>query len=151
MYAIVDRPLGDIDQGGRFLVMAMRGWVLAMHGRKCPASSLAPSFAACRLLSGLQPFLRMMAVFNRHGLENMAFGGCDCTQVSEHEAIIVTLVRSVRHGQPMHVAETLERLVEDEAVGEGLIAISALAAAMAAAPLFARQSTGFAERGQELK
>lgn len=96
MYEFVDRPVTSLDHGGRFLVWSMRSWVKAMGERSCPAGAIAPAFGQWRMLSGLQPFLRIMALFNRHGLENFQFCALPCNHVSEHEAIIVSLICNLR-------------------------------------------------------
>jgi hypothetical protein len=135
MYEFVDRPVTSLDHGGRFLVWSMRSWVKAMGERTCPAGAIAPAFAQWRMLSGLQPFLRVMALFNRHGLENFQFCALPCNHVSEHEAIIVSLLCNLHEDRPALVHDTLTLLVEEEAIADLLASLSHLGKAMDAAAI----------------
>lgn len=136
MYDFLDRPVTDLDQGGRFLIWSMRNWVKAVAERKCPASVIARAFAKWNMLHGLQPFLRMMAQFNRHGLENFQFCALQCNHVSEHEAIIISLVCSLRDDRPDAVRKILDLLVEEEAVGDVILALSSLGRSMDKAEIY---------------
>jgi hypothetical protein len=140
MYEFVDRPVTSLDHGGRFLVWSMRSWVKAMADRSCPAGAIAPVFAQRRMLPGLQPFLRMMALFNRHGLENFQFCALRCAHVSEHEAIFVSLLCGLRDSRPDAVRDTLTFLVEEEAIGETLASLTALGRAMDVAAIYPARS-----------
>lgn len=144
MYEFVDRPVTSLDHGGRFLVWSMRSWVKAMGERTCPAGAIAPAFGQWRMLSGLQPFLRIMALFNRHGLENFQFCALPCNHVSEHEAIIVSLICNLREGRSDLVHDTLTLLVDEEAIGDLLSSLSLLGTAMAAAALLPARDRGSA-------
>lgn len=136
MYEFVDRPVTSLDHGGRLLVWSMRSWVLAMADRQCPGGKIAGAFGHWGMLPGLHPFLRMMALFNRHGLANFEFCALACNHVSEHEAIILRLVSSgKRPGQDLH--DTLALLVEEECLGPLIVAIGELAGAMARSPMLA--------------
>jgi hypothetical protein len=135
MYEFVDRPVTSLDHGGRFLVWSMRSWVKAMGERTCPAGAIAPAFGQWRMLSGLQPFLRVMAMLNRHGLENFQFCGLPCNHISEHEAIIVSLLCNLREDRSALVHDTLTLLVEEEAIGDLLTSLSHLGKAMEAATI----------------
>lgn len=135
MYAFVDRPLSELDPGTRFLAWAMRNWVIDAGQRICPAARVAAPFAACNLMSGLQPFLRLMTTLNRHGLETMHFCRPSCPRLSEHEAILLSLACLAADGRVAEVQAALPLLVEDEATGEALMALDALAKAMTAADL----------------
>lgn len=146
MYEFVDRPVTSLDHGGRFLVWSMRSWVKAMADRSCPAGAIAPAFAQWRMLPGLQPFLRVMALFNRHGLENFQFCALPCNHISEHEAIIVSLLCGLRDSRPDQVHNTLAFLVEEEMIGETLAALTALGRTMDAAAIYpARSQRGAGE------
>jgi hypothetical protein len=142
MYEFVDRPVTSLDHGGRFLVWSMRSWVKAMGERTCPAGAIAPAFAQWRMLSGLQPFLRTMAAFNRHGLENFQFCALPCNHISEHEAIIVSLLCNLREDRPGLVHDTLTLLVEEEAIADLLTSLSHLGKAMDAAAITPTRGDG---------
>ncbi|HZU65221.1 MAG TPA: hypothetical protein VFF98_16150 [Novosphingobium sp.] len=132
MYAFVDRPVTELDAGGRLLVWAMRLWVKAVGERKCPGNALAPAFAGLAVLPGLQPFMAMMALFNRHGLENFQFCALPCNHVSEHEALILTLVCTMPGATPKTARDTLELLVAEEAVAPLVDAVARLGKALGA-------------------
>lgn len=136
MYDFLDRPVTSLDHGGRFLVWSTRNWVQAAGNRKCPASVIARAFSKWNMLSGLQPFLRVMAQFNRHGLHNFQFCALPCNHVSEHEAIIISLVCSLRDSRPDLVKSTLALLVEEEAIADVIGSLSALGRAMDAAGIY---------------
>lgn len=136
MYQYVDRPLSSLDEGSRFLVWSMRAWVTAIGHKRCPAQLLAPAFAKWRMIGGLQPFHRAMMLFNRDALETFAFCPMACTHVSEHEAVILELVTSLRDRGAQATRETLELVVADDSVGDLLETLSRLGAAMAIAGIF---------------
>ena len=142
MYEFIDRPVTSLDHGGRFLVWSMRSWVKAMGERACPAGAIAPAFGQWRMLSGLQPFLRSMALFNKHGLENFQFCALPCNHISEHEAIIVSLLCTLRDSRPDLVHDTLTLLVEEEALGDLLTSLSALGKAMEVAAIYPVRGSG---------
>lgn len=133
MYQFVDRPLSSLDDGGRFLVWAMRGWVAAMGSRRCPGTVLAAPFSSLNLMSGLQPFLRAMALLNRHGLQHMKFCSARCPHVSEHEAVLLSVACMMGNGRAADANGILALLVEEDAAGELFQSIDALSRAMAAA------------------
>ncbi|WP_260924253.1 hypothetical protein [Novosphingobium sp. 9] len=133
MYQFVDRPLSSLDAGCRFLVWSMRAWVTTIGRRQCPAQALAPVFARWRMIGALQPFHRMMLLFNRDALETFGFCQMACDHVSEHEALVVALIEQLGQGRNTQVRETLGYLVSEDSVGEMLEALSGLGAAMALA------------------
>lgn len=135
MYEFVDRRVTSLDNGARFLVWSMRAWVKAVGEQTCPAGIIAPAFAQWRMLTGLQPFLRIMALFNRHGLENFHFCALPCNHVSEHEAIIVSLLCNLQDSHAGLAHDTLTLLVEEEAIGDLLGSLSDLDSAMRAAAI----------------
>lgn len=135
MYDFLDRPLTELNGGARFFIRAMRQWVRAMYDRQCPASAIAGAFRDGGLLGGLHSFLRMMALFNRHGRENFQFCALDCNHVSEHEAILTSLVCDIRNGQAATAGATLKLLVGGEAIGDLVGALSDLSTQMACAGL----------------
>lgn len=143
MYDFIDRPVTSLDHGGRFLVWSTRNWVNAVCEKICPASVIAGAFRKWDMLPGLQPFLRMMAQFNRHGLENFQFCALRCNHVSEHEAIIISLVCALRDSRPEAVQRTLALLVEEESIGDLIAALSALGRAMDAANIYPARPVGF--------
>ncbi|MBW8753393.1 MAG: hypothetical protein JF595_04475 [Sphingomonadales bacterium] len=139
MYDFLDRPVTDLDHGGRFLVWSMRSWVKAMGLRQCPGTALGAAFARWSMIAGLQPFLRMMTLFNRNGLETFQFCALACNHVSEHEAIILSLVCALRDERPEMLRDTLALLVEEDSLGDLLGALTALGRLMDEAAIFPRR------------
>lgn len=135
MYQFVDRPLTSLDDGGRFLVWAMRGWVAAAGTHRCPGTIIAPPFARRNMLSGLQPFLRCMAILNRHGLEQMKFCSARCPHIAEHEAVLLSVACLMARGHAADAHASLTMLVEEEAAGDLFQSMDALIRAMGAAAL----------------
>jgi hypothetical protein len=136
MYRYVDRPLSGLDEGARFLVWSMRAWVTAIGRKHCPARMLAPAFAKWRMIGGLQPFHRTMLLFNRDGLETFSFCSLSCPHVSEHEALILELVTSLRDRGPVATRETLAMLIAEDGIGDMLDSLSRLGAVLAIAGIF---------------
>jgi len=136
MYEFVDRPVTSLDPGGRFLVWSMRSWVKAMGERTCPATVVGGAFSKWNVIRGLQPFLKMMTIFNSTGLETFHFCALPCNHVSEHEAIILSLVCSLRDWRPDSVRDMVTLLVEEDGVGELIDALTVLGAAMVDAGIF---------------
>lgn len=136
MYEFLDRPLTALDSGGRFLVWSMRVWVKTLGESQCPASAIAPAFAKWRMIGGLAHFHKTMLMFNRDALEQFGFCALQCNHVSEHEAIILSLVRSLRDPRPQVVRDTLALLVQEDCIGDLLGALSALGHSLDDAGLF---------------
>lgn len=136
MYQFVDRDLESVDEGARFLVWSMRAWVTSMSLRNCPAHALAPAFARWRMIGGLQAFHRTMLLFNRDALETFGFAPLACSRISEHEALILGLVVTMRDQGPRVARETIELMVQDDAVGDLLGTISTLSATLMVAGMF---------------
>src|SRR5690606_2370078 len=85
---------------------------------------------------GLLPFLRMMLLFNNHGLETFGFCALACNHISEHEAIILSLVCSLEDGRPNAVRAMAARLVEEERVDNLVMSLSVLGRNLSAAAIF---------------
>lgn len=135
MYQFVDRPLAQAPEGCRMLVWSMRKWVAAAAQRDCPAQALASPFARLNLLSGLQPFLRIMALLNRHGLARLRFCSTRCKAVGEDEAVMLGIAGLLAASRPVEAQACLALLVEEEALAGLFEAFDALVRAMAAAGL----------------
>jgi hypothetical protein len=142
MYEFLDHPVTGLDHGGRFLIWSMRNWVRAMGERTCPATAIGTAFARWNMIAGLQPFLRMMTLFNRSGLETFQFCALPCNHVSEHEAIILSVVCALHDRRPAEVQGTLALLVEEDAVGDLLDSLNALGDCMARAAIFPERRLG---------
>ena len=142
MYDYIDRPVTQLGRGGRFLIWSMRSWVQAMRGEPCPSSVLAPAFAKWKMIGGLQPFHRAMLLLNRDALETFGFCSLTCNRVSEHEAIMLTLIGAAGTGHRQRLRETLALIVEEDSVGDLLRSLCELAGAMSAAMLLPEAPAG---------
>jgi hypothetical protein len=135
LYAFVDRPVTSLDKGCRFLVWSMRSWVAVVRESTCPGPALAPAFARWRMISGLQPFLRLMLTLNRDALEQFRFCSLDCNRISEHEAVLLALFVTLASGDRVTARNTLALMVNEEGLGDALAAIEAVSGALFAAGL----------------
>jgi hypothetical protein len=136
MYDFVDRPVTSLDHGGRFLIWSMRSWVRSLHGSKCPCTAIGPAFVKWNMMTGLPHFNMMMAILNREGIQNLSFGQLGCLRVREHEAVIISLIRSLYVGKHYQVRDTLQLLVHADATTNMMTALTALGHAMVGAGLF---------------
>ncbi len=130
MYDFIDRPVTCLDHGGRFLIWSMRSWVATMEGQDCPARMIAPAFARWKMIGGLQPFHRVMLVLNRDALETLRFHPLRCGRVSEHEAVLLSLVRAAGERKPHELRTTLELIVQEDCIGDLISSLCELARAM---------------------
>jgi len=135
MYDLMDRPVTSLNPGGHLLLWAMRHWVRAVSTSRCPCGDVGPAFHKWDMMAGFPHFHVMMVIFNRHAKEKLCFGTVDYEQVSEHEALIMSLVRMMQD-QPVETARGAAALiVTAEALPPLLIAMSAFAQAMKRASL----------------
>ena len=116
MYAFVDRPVESLNNGGRFLLWAMRGWVQAAERGRCPPQALHGGFAAVDARSALPDFHVAMALLGSDAVETMLLAPMPCTQISEHEAILLGLWRDFSLGDAANARATLTLFVEANSV-----------------------------------
>jgi hypothetical protein len=126
MYDFVDRRVTALDPGSRFLVWLMRLWVTAIGLGQCPTPVVAPAFARWRAIGALPAFMKTMALLNRDALETFHFRPIACECVSEHEAIVLSVLRSMDEGRYLDATETLALVVAADALGELVDATSRL-------------------------
>jgi hypothetical protein len=131
MYDYVDRRLTQLEPGSRFLVWSMRLWVTAIGIGQCPTPAVAPAFARWRAFGALAPFMKAMALLNRDALETFHFSPVACEQVSEHEAIVLSVARAMSESRFGEASETLALIVAPDALGELVEALAALVATIA--------------------
>lgn len=127
MYEFLDRTIGTLDDGSRFLIWSMRGWTQSMAERRCPPSALGGSFAKAGLGHALPHFHMAMMALNRDGLDRMAFGALTCPHVSEAEAVLLSLMRLLGTDRLPAAEETIKLLVKEDAVPIFRCAILAVA------------------------
>jgi hypothetical protein len=116
MYDFLDRPVGTLDEGSRFLVWSMRGWTQSVAERRCPPSVLAAGFARSDLDAMLPHFHMAMMALNRDGREKIGVGEMGCSIVSEGEAVMLSLVRLFAIDRVPAACATIALLVREEGV-----------------------------------
>jgi len=117
MYAFVDRPVESLCNSGRFLLWAMRGWVLAAERGQCPPQTLHRGFAAVRAADALPDFHVVMALLGSEMVETLLLAPMPCHQVSEDEAILLGLWRDISLGEAANARATLALMAEGDSVG----------------------------------
>lgn len=135
MYDLIDRPLRTLDAGNRFLVGAMRHWVVSMTAGECPPATLAPRFAAVGMMPALGHFHVAMALLNRDARMIFHFGPPRCGCVTDDEAVLLQLYRTIQAGDSRAARETLYLLVSREAVPNLLSAATQVALGLTSAGL----------------
>ncbi len=135
MYDYIDRPVTSLDHGGRFLVWAVRSWVTALGQEICPATVVGPAFARCRMIGGLAAFHRTMLLLNMHGLETMRFCSLGCNRVSEHEALVISLVRGMQMLRPEAIHGVVSCVIDEDQIPALIENLSGMANAMAVAEM----------------
>lgn len=136
MYDFIDRPFISLNRGGRMVVSAMRHWVRAASIGRCPCGDVASIFQERDLMVGFPHFHMMMAVLNREALDQLRFAAVDCERISEHEALILSLIRIAHQGDTERAYSIAGQVVEKTAISPLLIAMTALGQALADARLF---------------
>lgn len=135
MYDFIDRKVATLDEGGRFLVWAMRNWVFAIAERRCPISVLGPVFMKRGIEAALHRFHMGMMILNREALLTLHFAPLQCSIVSEDEALLLHLFGSVRGDMGGPAGETLALLVEQGSVSSMHRALAGTAVTLAEAGL----------------
>ena len=115
MYQYLDRSVSDLPASESFLVWAMRQWVGAMRGGRCPCAALGPTLAA-RGLGGMLPdFNIAMMLLDREGHAQLQFRTVGCGRVSDDEALLLSLHAAAARGEEILVRRIAEALVRPDA------------------------------------
>ncbi len=138
MYEFVDRPVTSLRRGGELVVWAMRHWVRAASTGRCPCGDVAPAFHKRDLMPAFPHFHMMMAVLNREAILQLRFGSVDCERVSEHEALLLSLLRAMHLTPGGQARATAALIVAPDSVTTLTIAMTALAQGLADANLLPR-------------
>lgn len=138
MYEFIDRPVSSLDRGGHFLIWTMRTWARSVSQSHCPAGAIVQAFSKWRMIAGLQPFHRAMLILNRDALQTVRFCSLGCNHISEDEALILTLLASLRDRGASWARDTLTLLIEEDSVGDMLGALTDLSRSLAEASLLPR-------------
>jgi hypothetical protein len=138
MYDFVDRPIGKLDGGGRFLVWSMRFWVRAVAKGLSPASEIGGAFGQRDISEALPHFNLAMAILHRHSRHDLGFGLVPCRRVHEAEALLLAILASASIEPATRTRQTLALMVEPEWVGSLMTALSALATRLGSVGLLPR-------------
>ncbi|WP_404477210.1 hypothetical protein [Novosphingobium sp. BL-52-GroH] len=130
MYDFIDRPVSELDNDGRFLLWAMRGWGHCAGKGNCPARSLDRAFAGFNAATVLPDFHLAMALLSRRAAERLVLAPMGCVRIAEHEALLLALWRDVGIGRRENVRATLEHIVPADTVVAVAQAMSRARAAM---------------------
>lgn len=116
MYVFVDRPVDKLNNAGRFVLWATRGWAHAVEQGTCPPLVLSRAFERLGVLPALPDFHIAMILINKDGRTRIAVAPMNCLHIVEHEAVLMTLWRDMSLGQFDHMKATLALLVEETSV-----------------------------------
>lgn len=132
MYQYLDRTVPELASGDALLVWAMRRWVGAMRGGRCPCAALGPIFAARRLGAMLPDFNIAMMLLDREGHAQLEFRPIGCGRVSDDEALLLSLHAAAARGEEILVGRIAEALVKPDAQRTLRFAATRIAQAMTA-------------------
>jgi hypothetical protein len=132
VYQFLDRSVCELAPGDALLVWAMRQWVDAMRGGRCPCAAIGPTFAARRLGAVLPDFNIAMLLLDREGVTQLSFRPVACGNLGDDEALLLALHAAAAQGQENVVECLVEALVKPEAQRTLRFATTRIAQAMAA-------------------
>lgn len=132
MYQYLDRSVSELAPGDALLVWAMRQWVAAMRGGRCPCAALGPALAARRLGAMLPDFNIAMMLLDREGVGALQFRATGCLSLGDDEALLLALHAAAAKGQEIVVQNIVEALVKPEAQRTLQFAATRIAQALAA-------------------
>lgn len=135
MYEFVDRRVTGLGLGGRFMIWAMRQWIETLGEGRCPCSGIGPTFQKWGMMAGFPHFHLMMAVLNRDATEQLRFAPVDHDHVTEHQALMLSMVAGSHAADDARTQGTVSLIVRPQAVDPVTMALAGLAEALAAAGL----------------
>jgi len=133
VYDFLDRSVRDLDNDGRFLLWALRGWLHSTVKGNCPLNSLGRAFAGFNAAGILPDFHTTMALLSRRAAQCLRLAPMGCMRIGEHEALLLALWRDVGIGRRENVRATLALVVPDDTVAAVAQAMSRASAAMTVA------------------
>lgn len=131
MYDFIDQRVSTLDRSGQFLIWAMRSWVLANQSRRCPPNAIGPSFAKWGMTGALPHFHAAMMILCKEGIHKLYFAPISDSQISDDEAMMLSLFRSLRNDLPDRARGTTELLVTEGFVAPLFAALMAVSMRMA--------------------
>lgn len=134
MYELVDRPIGRLCGGSRFVLRAMRAWADAVGRGTCPPGVLATPFLRQGVIDALPGFHRFMCAVCAGARDTVMLNPLGCGAVGEWEAILLGAWADVATA-PARVRDTLALLLDGEAAEAAFAALVIAEARLAAAGL----------------
>jgi hypothetical protein len=131
MYDFIDQRVNNLDRGGQFLIWSLRHWVLAIQNRQCPPQAIGPAFAKWGMIGALPHFHTVMIILSKEGLETLQFSPPTCLQISDDEALMLSLFRSLRDDRPDQIRAMIELLVTECFVAPLFAALTAVSMRLA--------------------
>jgi hypothetical protein len=116
MYQFLDQPLARLDPGSRFVVSAMRIWVMAVSQRRCPPRVLLTLVKDEALHPSVCDLHRLMLTLHCNGLRPMQFGAPGRPVITEAEALMLSLWAAIVADEGDTARATLELLVREPAI-----------------------------------
>lgn len=126
MYDFIDQRVGTLDRGGQFLVWSMCNWVLAAQNKQCPPNAIGPAFAKWGMIAALPHFHMTMMILSKEGLSTLNFSPVGCLHISDDEAMMLSLFRSLRDDLPDQVRAMTELLVTESFAAPLFAALTAV-------------------------
>jgi hypothetical protein len=112
----MDRKVATLDQGGRFLIWAMRNWVFATGERRCALPAIGPAFFKHGMEQAASCFHMAMMILNREALLTLRFAPINCAVVSEDEALLLNLFATAGSDMGGTTVPTLKLMVQAASV-----------------------------------
>jgi len=122
MYDFVDRPVGQLQPGGRLLLWSMRRWIHAASQKSCPPGALAPAFARHGVLPALPHVHALLAELNHQARRKISLSPLAHQMIEDDEAVLLQLCRDADRDPPRAKA-TLALLLDEEAIGPAFSAL----------------------------
>jgi len=130
MYRYLDRTVDRIDEPARFLLAAMRTWVVAARAGRCCCHALHAGFARRSIAEALPDFNMLMATLDHDGFGKIRFGPVGTARVTDDEARLLSLFAAAQEGPIARLKRVAAALVTEDAVGTLAQAADFVATAM---------------------
>lgn len=140
MYDSVDRPLASLDRGGQLMVWSMRRWMKDSAGGGSACMHICPAFRSYRIADALPQFDAMMVALRDTMREPLVVGG---DVVTEHEAIVLGLLKQISTTAPSEAVKTAGALVTVDGALSLADALNSVGECLIRQGLFGRYSQWF--------
>lgn len=137
MYDSVDRPLASLDRGGQLMVWSMRRWMKDSAGGGPACVHICPAFRSYKIAGALPQFDAMMVALRDTMREPLVVGG---DVVTEHEAIVLGLLRQISKIAPSEAVKTAGALVTVDGALNLADALNSVGESLVRQGLFGRYS-----------